>query len=62
MRLNTVNLKYRFNKIKPIFKAWRKYYDWTVHIERQILFSDNRKRRKAIQHFYNIIQNMIKAK
>ena len=62
MRLNSVELKYRFNKIKPIFHAWRQHYDWTVRIRRILKYAEDAKRRKALCHFHAMTRKYVAAR
>ena len=62
MRLSSVELKYRFNKIRPVFKAWRKHYDWVVAVRFKVLSVKNNQRKKALWHFYEMTHKGIRSK
>ena len=61
MRLNSVNLKYRFNKIRPIFRAWRKYFDWIIAVRAKVLSVENARRIKALYHLHGVSTRMAAA-
>ena len=61
MRLSSVELKYRFNKIRPIFRAWRKYFDWIVALRAKVLSVENARRVKALYHLHGVSKRMAAA-
>jgi hypothetical protein len=62
MRLSTVEMRYRFNKIRPVFRAWRNHYDWVVAVRLKVLSVQNARRRKALWHYHRMVLKIIAAR